>query len=110
VIPILFFAGMLVVFWLLVIQPQRRRREQQTRLLSDLAVGDDVITAGGLYGAVREVAEDHVVLEIAANTRVKVAKSAVAGRVEPEPDAEPETEPERLTQTEQAENTEAPLT
>ena len=105
-IPLLFFAGMLVVFWLLVIQPQRKRREQQSRLLTELAVGDDVITAGGLYGAVREVAENHVVLEIAPDTRVRVAKSAVAGRIEPEP----EPEPDELTQTEQAENTEAPLT
>ena len=105
-IPLLFFVGMLVVFWLLVIQPQRRRREQQSRLLSHLAVGDEVITAGGLYGEIREVAEDHVVLEIASETRVRVAKSAVAGRIEEE--AEPE--PEELTQTEQTKNTEAPLT
>jgi preprotein translocase subunit YajC len=103
-IPLLFFAGMLVVFWLLVIQPQRRRREQQSKLLAHLAVGDDVITAGGLYGAIREVAENHVVLEIAPDTRVRVARTAIAGRVEPEPEAE------QLTQAEQAESTEAPLT
>jgi preprotein translocase subunit YajC len=83
VTPLIFFAGMLLIFWVLVIQPQRRRRQQQAQLLSHLAVGDEVITAGGVYGSIREVADDYVVLEIAPGTQVRVAKSAVAGRVEP---------------------------
>ena len=62
-------------------------------MLSQLADGDDVITTGGLYGSVRDVADDHVLLEIAPETRVRVAKSAVAARVdrEQEPAGPPET-------------------
>jgi len=91
--PLIFFVGMLVLLWLLIVRPQRRRRQQQAQLLTQLEAGDEVITAGGVYGTVRQVADDHVVLEIAPETRVRVVKSAVAARVEPqtEPAAPPET-------------------
>ena len=81
---------MLVLFWVLIVLPQRRRRQRQVTMLAQLAAGDDVITAGGLYGSVHDVADDHIVLEIAPETRVRVAKSAVAARIEPEQEpAEP---------------------
>jgi len=86
VTQLLFFGGMLVLFWLLIVQPQRRRRQHQVELLRQLAAGDEVVTSGGLYGSVREVADDHVVLEVAPETRVRVAKSAVAARIEPAPE------------------------
>ena len=91
--PLIFFAGMLVLFWLLIVLPQRRRRQRQVAMLAKLAAGDDVITTGGLYGSVHDVADDHIVLEIAPETRVRVAKSAVAARVdrEQEPAEPPET-------------------
>ena len=91
--PLIFFAGMLVLFWVLIVLPQRRRRQRQVAMLAQLAAGDDVITTGGLYGSVHDVADDHIVLEIAPETRVRVAKSAVAARVdrEQEPAEPPET-------------------
>jgi preprotein translocase subunit YajC len=85
--PLIFFVGMLVLFWLLIVLPQRRRRQRQVAMLAQLTAGDDVITAGGLYGSVRDVADDHVVLEIAPETRVRVAKSAVAARMDRELEA-----------------------
>jgi preprotein translocase subunit YajC len=84
VIPLIFFAVMLVLFWLLVIQPQRRRRAIQQQLLMDLNPGDEVMTVGGIFGTVREVGDHHVVLEIAPETEVRLAKSAVTARSEPE--------------------------
>ena len=83
-IQLIFFVGILVIFWVLVIQPQRRRRHLQQMLLRDLQPGDEVMTAGGLFGTVREVADHHVVLEIAPETSVRLAKSAVTARSEPE--------------------------
>jgi preprotein translocase subunit YajC len=95
VIPLIFFAAMLVLFWLLIIQPQRRRRAIQQQLLLDLHQGDEVMTAGGIFGTVREVGDHHVVLEIAPETQVRLAKSAITAR------SEHELEP--------AENAETPL-
>jgi preprotein translocase subunit YajC len=91
---LVFLGGMLVLFWLLIVMPQRRRRSQQEALIGQLEPGDEVLTLGGLLGVVREVGEHEVVLEIAPETRVRVAKTAVTGRIEPDVEATetPETQ------------------
>ena len=80
-ISILFIGAMLVLMWVLLIQPQRRRQQQQARLMADLKAGDEVITAGGLYGRVQSLDDESVQLEVAPQTTVRVAKSAVATRI-----------------------------
>jgi preprotein translocase subunit YajC len=60
---------------------------RHAELLSQIEVGDEVLTAGGLYGRVRAVADEQVTLEIAPGTEVKVDKRSIAGVVEePEPE------------------------
>ena len=81
-IPLIFFGAMIVLFWVLIVMPQRRRRQVQQQLLSSLEPGDEVMTIGGLFGTVREVGDNHVVLEIAPDTQVRLAKSAVTARSE----------------------------
>jgi preprotein translocase subunit YajC len=85
--PLIFLAGMLVLFYLLIVMPQRRRRQQQAQLLQEVGVGDEVMTLGGIFGIVREVGENHVVLEIAPDTNVRLAKSAITARTEAEAEA-----------------------
>jgi preprotein translocase subunit YajC len=82
VIALIFFGVMLVLFWMLIIQPQRRRRAIQQQLLQDLQQGDEVMTVGGVIGTVREIGEHHVELEIAPGTQVRLVKSAITARAE----------------------------
>jgi preprotein translocase YajC subunit len=42
-----------VFLWFVLIRPQKKRQLQQQRMLNDLAVGDEIVTAGGLLGEVR---------------------------------------------------------
>ena len=44
-----------------------------------LSVGDKVITAGGIYGKIKEIKGEDVILEIADNVRIRVAKSSIYG-------------------------------
>jgi preprotein translocase subunit YajC len=81
VIQIVFIAAMLVLMWVLLIQPQRRRQQQQRQLLAELRPGDEIVTVGGLYGRVESLDDDSMRLEIAPETKVRVAKTAVAARV-----------------------------
>lgn len=83
-IPLLFFGAMIVLFWVLIVMPQRRRRSVQQELLMQLEPGDEVMTVGGLFGTVREVGDNHVELEIAPGTQVRLAKSAITARSERE--------------------------
>ena len=91
--------------WLLFVMPARRRKMSHAAMQNTVAAGDDVITAGGIHGKVREVTDDLVHLEIAAGVVVEVDRRAIAAvarevevEVEPEPepeaDAEPEPEPD----------------
>jgi preprotein translocase subunit YajC len=79
--PLIFFVAIAAVLWFLLIRPQRQRLAAQRELIAALAPDDEVVTAGGMYGTVRSIADDHVVLEIAPGTEVRVAKQAVTGVV-----------------------------
>lgn len=98
--PLIFLAAMLAVFWFLLIRPQRRRQQAHLSLLAGLDPGDEVITAGGVFGTVRSIEDDHLVLEIAPGTEIKLAKEAVAN-VRPKdtelPDEGPKAEERPLT-------------
>jgi preprotein translocase subunit YajC len=75
-----------LVLWLIVVRPQRRRQSQQRQMLGDLRVGDEILTAGGIYGTISRLDEDEVTVEIAPNIEVRVARRAIAGVTrEPEP-------------------------
>jgi preprotein translocase subunit YajC len=77
-------AVLAVLFWFLIIRPQRRRSQLQNRIVDTLERGQDVVTAGGLYGRIKEIGEEDVQLEIAPEIVVRVDKRAVS-QVVPEP-------------------------
>ena len=102
-----FFLLIIIAFafvWLLLIRPQKKRQMQAARMHNTLDVGDEVLTAGGIYGEVTSVLEDDVMLRIAPETEVRVARKSIgavipradeaveADEPEPEPD-EPELHP-----------------
>jgi preprotein translocase subunit YajC len=64
--------------WVLLIMPQRRRQMAQRQMLHELAVGDEIVTVGGLIGHVRGLDDDEVLLEIAPGTTIRLARRAVA--------------------------------
>lgn len=73
------FILMLVVFYFLLILPAQRRQRKISEMLGALKSGDKVITNGGIYGKVVGLDGDTLVLQIAEQVRIKVARSAVAG-------------------------------
>lgn len=80
----IFILVLLALMWFLLIRPQRRRQFEQQRMIDSLRIGKEIVTAGGLYGTVTEVAGDEVRLEIADGIEVRVAKRAVAAIVSEE--------------------------
>jgi preprotein translocase subunit YajC len=89
-----------VVMWIFMIRPQKRRQQERQRMLSNVGPGDEIITAGGVYGTVVDTADDYLVLEIAPETEIRVARSAVATIV---PVAEEEYEEEEEEDVEEVE-------
>lgn len=66
-----------VVFYFFLIRPQTKRQKEIRKFQDSLENGKRVITSGGIYGKIREVKDDVVVLEVADNVRIKVSKSMV---------------------------------
>jgi preprotein translocase subunit YajC len=91
---LLVIVALFVVFWLLLIRPQRRRQRAQEDMLARLRVGDEIVTAGGLYGDITAIEGEEVFVEIADGVEVKVARRAVAGVLaDEEPELEEDDEP-----------------
>ena len=87
--------ALFALLWLFVIRPQKRRQVQQRQMLENVAPGDEILTAGGLYGTVRSAEGDEIMLEVAPGTTVRLAKRAVAAVLTPEAEPEPpDEEPE----------------
>ena len=94
--------------WLLFIQPQRRRQRSQAALLDELEPGDQILTAGGLYGTVRSVDGDEVMVELAPGTEVRLARRAVAAVIPPEYEDEDQEEDDELDEDEDEDEEESP--
>jgi len=65
--------------YFVMVRPQKRRQLDQQRMLNDLKVGDEIVTAGGMYGEITRLGEDDLTVRIAPELEVRVARRAVAG-------------------------------
>jgi preprotein translocase subunit YajC len=79
--------------WALFVVPSRRRRRSHSSMQDSVDVGDEIITAGGLHGTVKELGESELQLEIAAGVVVTLDRRAIAAvardvEVEVEPNGE----------------------
>jgi len=91
--------ALFALLWLFVLRPQRRRSTEQIQMQDTLRVGDEVITAGGIRGFVRQLDEEVLKVEIAPEVVVRLDRRAVAAVVQEEDD-----DPDELTQTESGES------
>jgi preprotein translocase subunit YajC len=76
------FVLIFAIFYFLVIRPQAKRQKETVKMLDSLKQGDRVVTSGGLFGTVAGVKDNVVVLKVADQVRVEVAKSAITAVVE----------------------------
>ena len=68
---------MFVVLYFVMIRPQMKRQKEARNMLSALAKGDEVATAGGVLGKISELGDQYLSLEIANGVNVRVQRSAV---------------------------------
>lgn len=68
-----------VIMYFFMIRPQKKKQKQIEQFRKSLGVGNQVVTAGGIHGTIREVndAQNTVVLEIDKNVRITIEKSSI---------------------------------
>ena len=75
----LIFLGMLLaVFYFFLIRPQAKRQKDQKKFAEALEKGDDVVTAGGIYGKINKIEDDIITLEVGSKTYIRVARSVIS--------------------------------
>jgi preprotein translocase subunit YajC len=67
-----------VVFYFLLIRPQSKRAKEHKGMVAALAVGDEVVTSGGILGRITEAGEQFLTVEVAEGVRLKVQRHTVS--------------------------------
>lgn len=68
---------MVLVMWLFMWRPEAKRRKQMQDFRNGLKKGDKIITAGGIYGTVKEIKETTLLIEVDGNVTLRIDKNMV---------------------------------
>ena len=80
IVLILFYVVIIGGFWWLLMRPQKKEQKRVQLMLSELAVGDTVLTTSGFYGVLIDISDDDVIVEFGnnKNCRISMQKKAIA--------------------------------
>ncbi len=92
--------GAYIIIWLVIIvammyfmmiRPQRKEQSRKNTMMSDLAIGDTILTTSGFYGTVIDIQEDMVIVEFGSNKncRIPMQKAAIADVEKPQASTKP---------------------
>lgn len=76
---LIMMVAIFAIMYFFMIRPQNKKQKEIQNFRNNLTVGQDVVTAGGIYGKIKEVndAENAVMLEIASGVKIKVDKNSI---------------------------------
>ncbi len=69
--------AMIAIVYFMMIRPQRKRQKEIDNFRKGLQPGQEVVTSGGIYGKIKEINDNIVVLEVAHNVNIRVDKSTI---------------------------------
>lgn len=85
---IVWMIAIIALMYFMMIRPQKKEQKRVQSMLSEMAVGDAVVTTGGFYGIIIDITEEDVIVEFGnnKNCRIPMRKAAIA-EVEKQSDA-----------------------
>lgn len=69
--------ALIVIFYFFMIRPQSKKQKEIKKFREGLTKGSKVITAGGIYGTIKDIKETSFVIEIADNVKIRIDKNSV---------------------------------
>ncbi|WP_448520139.1 preprotein translocase subunit YajC [Rhodoflexus sp.] len=75
---LIFIAGIILVFYFFMIRPQQKRQKEQKKFIESLAVGNQVVTIGGLHGKIVAIEGNLVYLEVDKGVTLKFEKTSIS--------------------------------
>lgn len=74
---ILMMVVIIAIFYFFMIRPQQKKQKDIQRAREAMRVGDKVVTAGGIYGKIKDISDRYMVIEIAEGVRIRIDKTSV---------------------------------
>ncbi|MBO5830150.1 MAG: preprotein translocase subunit YajC [Alistipes sp.] len=75
----LMIVAMIAIMYFFMWRPESKRRKQMENFRNNLKKGDKIITAGGIYGTVKEIHPTSLLIEVDSNVTLRIDKNMVAG-------------------------------
>ena len=69
--------AMIAVMYFFMWRPESKRRKEMQKFRDGLKKGDKIVTAGGIYGVVKEIKETTILIEVDGNVTLRVDKNMV---------------------------------
>ena len=69
--------ALFAIMYFFMIRPQNKKQKEIANFRKSLQVNQQVVSAGGIHGTIKEIADDYVILEIASNVKVKIDKNSI---------------------------------
>lgn len=70
--------GLFVFLYFMMIRPQSKKAKEHREMVGKLAVGDEVVTSGGILGKITDAGDTFVTVEIASGVAIKVQRVQVS--------------------------------
>ena len=83
---IIMMVAIFAIFYFIMIRPQQQKMKEHKKMLDAVKKGDEIVTAGGIYGTVEGVNADTLTVKIAEGVKVKITRGSVGDVVKPEGD------------------------
>lgn len=74
---LIMMVAIFAIMYFFMIRPQKKKQNEIANFRKSLEVGQEVITAGGIYGKVKEIEDTVVVLEIASGVKIRIDKNSL---------------------------------
>lgn len=69
--------AMFAIIYFFMIRPQNKKQKEIMNFRKNLEIGQRIITAGGVYGKIKEIKDTTVILEIADNVKIQIDKNSI---------------------------------
>ena len=74
---LIMMVAIFAIMYFFMIRPQNKKQKEIQNFRKNLEVGQSVITAGGIYGKIKEIEDNAVIVEIAPSVKIKVDKNSI---------------------------------
>lgn len=74
---LIMMVAIFAIMYFFMIRPQNKKQKEIANFRKSLEVGQSVITAGGIYGKVKELEDNAVIVEIAPSVKIKVDRNSI---------------------------------